>query len=129
MPLSFEASTWDETRLRLEITLRLTVGWRFLVTPSEDQTHWVSSIFDDQEVELWSSQGLTLQVALLNLLGWLEIQANPLSDTSPWVRRRGELNPQRVHEIVSQRFPVQEEVPDLDPAEIAAVYSNARKDQ
>jgi hypothetical protein len=123
MPLSFDASNWDEDRLRQEIAIRLPDGWGFNVLPSEEQTHWISSVVDDQKVEVWSSSGLTLQLVLLNLLGWLEVRNTSLSDSSPWVRKRGELNSQRVHDLAYSKVYVQEEVPDLDPVEIDAVVS------
>lgn len=127
MSLDLDASTWDAVRLQQEIVLRLPIGYGFTVAPTEDQKQWVSSVIDDQQVEVWSSVALTTQLALLNLLGWLETRNSKLSDSSPWVRKRGELNPQRVHELVYSKTYVTEEVPDLDPAEVEAVYSKSRK--
>ena len=121
MPLSFDASNWDEDRLRQEIAIRLPEGWGFNIVASEEQTHWISSATDDQQLEVWSNPALTIQLALLNLLGWLEIRNSSLSDSSPWVRKRGELNSQRVHDLAYSKVYVQEEIPDLDPAEIDAV--------
>ena len=127
MPLSLDASTWDADRLRQEIAIRLSAGWEFTVTPTEDQKQWFSSVIDDQQQEVWSSIALTTQLVLLNLLGWLETRHSKLPESSPWVRKRGDLNPQRVHELVYSKTYVSEEVPDLDPVEIEAVYSNSRK--
>ena len=121
MPLSFDASNWDEDRLRQEIAIRLPEGWGFNIVASEEQTYWISSATDDQQLEVWSNPALTIQLALLNLLGWLEIRNSSLSDSSPWVRKRGELNSQRVHDLDYSKVYVQEEIPDLDPAEIDAV--------
>jgi len=124
MSLGFDASSWDADRLQQEITIRLPAGWGFKVNSTEDQKQWVVSIIDDQQVELWSSVALTTQLALLNLLGWLEVRTSNLSDSSPWIRRRGDLNPQRVHDLVYSKTYVTEEIPDLDPAEIEAVYKS-----
>ena len=122
MSLDLDASTWDADRLRQEIVNRLPVGCEFKVTPTEDQRQWIASVIDDQQVEVWSSIALTTQLALLNLLGWLETRNSKLSDSSPWVRRRGDLNPQRIHELLYSKTYVTEEVPDLDPAEVESVY-------
>ena len=122
MSLDLDTSTWDANRLQQEIAIRLPAGSEFKVAPTEDQKQWVASVIDDQQVEIWSGVAITTQLALLNLLGWLETRNSKLSDSSPWVRRRGDLNPQRVHELVYSKTYVTEEVPDLDPAEVEAVY-------
>jgi hypothetical protein len=124
MSLDLDSSTWGADRLQQEITLRLPAGCDFKIVPTEDQKQWVVSVIDDQQVEVWSSVSLTTQLALLNLLGWLETRNSKLSESSPWVRRRGDLNPQRVHELVYSKTYVTEEVPDLDPAEVEAVYKS-----
>ena len=124
MSLGLDVSTWDSDRLQQEIVIRLPSGCEFKLVPTEDQKQWVVSVIDDQLVEVWSSVALTTQLALLNLLGWLETRNSKLSDSSPWVRRRGELNPQRVHELVYSKTYVTEEVPDLDPTEVEAVYKS-----
>ncbi len=127
MSLGLDASTWDADRLKQEIAIRLPPGWEFNLVPTEDQKQWSSSITNDQQVEVWSSVAITAHLALLNLLGWLETRSSSPADSSPWVRRRGDLNPQRVHDLVYSKTFVTEELPDLDPAEIEAVYSKLRK--
>lgn len=124
MSLGLDVSTWDSDRLQQEIAIRLPSGCEFKLVPTEDQKQWVVSVIDDQLVEVWSSVAITPQLTLLNLLGWLETRNSKLSDSSPWVRRRGDLNPQRVHELVYSKTYVTEEVPDLDPTEVEAVYKS-----
>jgi hypothetical protein len=124
MSLGLDASTWDADRLQQEIVLRLPDGCEFRIAPTEDQKQWVASVIDDQQVEVWSSVALTNQLALLNLLGWLEVRNSKPSNSSPWVRRQGDLNPTRVHELVYSKMYVEEEIPDLDPAEVEAVYKS-----
>lgn len=127
MSLDIEVTTWDEERIKDEITLRLGSGWTFKIGPSEDQTSWESSIYNPEEVEVWTGDAMTAQLVLLDALGWLESRQHKVAESSPWVRRRGDLNPQRVHDIAYSKSFGPPDPPHLDPDEIESVIKSARK--
>jgi hypothetical protein len=126
MSLDIEVYTWSEERIKDEVTLRLEAGWTFKFGSSEDQTSWEASILNPEEV-VWVGSNLTAQIVLLDALGWLESRKHKVAATSPWVRRRGELDPQRVHEIAySKSFGIPDP-PHLDPGEIDLVVRSTKK--
>ena len=126
MSLDIEVATWDEDRLKDEITLRLDPGWVFRFGPSENQMAWEASI-TLEETELWSGEGLTAQLVLLDALGWLENRRYQVRDVGTWVRRQGDLNPQRVHDLAYSKSYGPPDPPHLDPDEIASVVQSTRK--
>jgi hypothetical protein len=127
MSLDIEVYTWDEERIKDEVTLRLSPEWTFKVGPSEDHTLWEASITNAEGVEVWSDSALTAQLVLLDALGWLESRQHKVAETSPWVRRRGELDAQRVHEIAYSKSFGPPDPPHLDVTEIDSVVRSARK--
>jgi len=127
MSLDIEVYTWDEERIKDEVTLRLDPEWVFKIGSSEDQTSWVASILNPDGVEVWDGSALTAQLVLLDALGWLESRQHKVADTSPWVRRRGDLNPQRVHEIAYSKSFGPPDPPHLDLNEIDSVVRSVRK--
>ena len=127
MSLDVEVYTWSEERIRDEVYLRLDPGMTFKVGPSEDQTSWEASITDSGGVEVWADEALTAQLVLLNALGWLENRQHKVAETSPWVRRSGDLNAHRVHEIAYSKFLGPPDPPHLDPNEIDSVVRSTRK--
>jgi hypothetical protein len=126
MSLDIEVTTWDEERVKDEITLRLEPGWVFKFGLSENQMVWEATIASE-EVEIWSGEGLTSQLVLLNVLGWLENRSYKVSEGSLWVRRRGDLNAERVHEIAYSKSYGPPDPPHLDPNEIQLVVQSTRK--
>jgi hypothetical protein len=126
MSLDIEVTTWDEERLKDEITLRLNPGWIFRFRPSEDQMAWESSI-KSEEMTLWSGDRPTAQLILLDALGWLENRGHQIPGASPWVRRRGDLSSERVHEIAYSKSYGIPDPPHLDPDEIDLVVQASRK--
>lgn len=127
MTLTVEASTWDEERIQQEIAIRLNPGWGFKIDASEDETEWVVTITDEQNIEVWRGSELTAQLVLLTALGWLENSKHKIPEGSLWVRRQGELNPQRVHDVVYSKILVPGDPPDLDPDELDSLVNPARK--
>jgi hypothetical protein len=126
MSLDVEVTTWDEERIKDEITLRLEPGWVFRFGPSEDQMAWEASI-TSEDVSLWSGDRPTTQLILLDALGWLENRHHQLPEASPWVRRRGDLSSERVHEIAYSKSYGIPDPPHLDPEEIDSVVQATRK--
>lgn len=126
MSFDIEVTTWDEERVKDEITLRLEPGWVFKFGPSENQMFWEVTI-TSEEVEIWSGEGLTAQLILLDALGWLENRKYKASEGSLWVRRRGDLNAERVHEIAYSKSYGPPDPPHLDPKEIQSVVQSTRK--
>ena len=126
MSFDIEVTTWDEERVKDEVTLRLEPGWVFKFGPSENQMFWEVTI-TSEEVEIWSGEGLTAQLVLLDALGWLENRKYKASEGSLWVRRRGDLNAERVHEIAYSKSYGIPDPPHLDPDEIDSVVQAARK--
>ena len=121
-----EAATWDEERIRDEVILRLHPNWTFRFGPAEDQMSWVASILNPEEVEFWSGSEVTAQLVLLDALGWAESQHHKVSEASLWVRRSGDFDPQRVHDIAySKSFGLLDPL-DLDPSEIESVVRSAK---
>jgi flavin reductase (DIM6/NTAB) family NADH-FMN oxidoreductase RutF len=110
MSLDIEAATWDVERIKDEINLRLVSGWVFK-----------EASITLEEVELWSGEGLTAQLVLLDALGWLENRLYQVRDVGPWVRRQGELSPQRVHDIAYSKSYGPSDPPHLDPDEIESI--------
>jgi len=127
MPITHDAATWDEEQLQEELAIRMPPGWTFDVAPNESINRWVVTIFGPKGEQAWEGDGITAQLVLLDALGWMETRSIHVSDTSPWVRRRGELNPQRVHEHIFSKMSTKDDPPDLDPSEVQAVYSNRTK--
>jgi hypothetical protein len=127
MSLDIEVTTWGEERIKDEITLRLDPGWVFRFGPSENQMVWEATINAEEEVEIWSGEGLTAQLVLLDALGWLENRRYKASEDSLWVRRRGDLNSERVHEIAYSKSYGPPDPPHLDPEEIQSVVQSTRK--
>lgn len=128
MSFDVEVTTWDEERVKDEITLRLDPGWVFRFGPSENQMFWEATI-TAEEAEIWSGEGLTAQLVLLDALGWLENRRYRASEGSLWVRRRGDLNAERVHEIAYSKSYGPPDPPHLDPKEIQSVVQSLRKDK
>jgi hypothetical protein len=126
MSLDIEATTWDEERIKDEITSRLDPGWVFRFGPSENQMILEASI-TSEGVEIWSDEGLTSQLVLLGALGWLENRKYQVQDNSLWVRRSGDLNPQRVHDLAYSKSYGPPDPPHLDPNEIESVIQSTRK--
>jgi hypothetical protein len=124
MPLPLEASTWDEGRIQEEIILRLPRGWIFSVKPSEGSTCWEVTFLDVEEAVVWKGEHFVIQLALLDALGWLEAREAKPREESAWNRRKGELNPQRPHDRLFSVGLTGEDPSDLDPGEIASVYSS-----
>jgi len=127
MPLTSDVSTWDGDQLQQELAVRLSLGWTFQIIPDSTIDRWVVNIFNDKMEQVWRGEALTAQLVLLDALGWVETRSISCSETSPWVRRREELNPQRVHEQLFSKLFVKEDPPDLDPSEIQAVYSRTKR--
>lgn len=128
MSLDIEVTTWDEERVKDEITLRLDPGWVFKFGPSENQMLW-EAIITSEDTEIWSGEGLTSQLVLLDALGWLENRRYKALDSSLWVRRRGDLNADRVHEIAYSKSYGPPDPPHLDPKEIQSVVQSVKKDR
>lgn len=127
MSLDIEITTWDEERIKDEIILRLEPGWVFGAGPSDDRMSWEASISDQNGEPIWYRSEMTLQLVLLDALGWLENRKYQVSETSNWVRRRGDLNPQRVHEIAYSKSFGPPDPPHLDVIEIDSIVRSARK--
>jgi hypothetical protein len=120
-------STCTEQQLQEEIAVNLPPKWSFSLGSNEEETRWEVPVFNEGGEEVWKGTGVTSQLALLETIGWLAIRNHPVSSGSPWVRRRGELNPDRVHETLFSKTFDPKEVPDLDPQEVSLVYSGVRK--
>lgn len=124
MSLDIEVTTWDEERIKDEIVLRLEPGWIFRFGPSEDQRSWEVSITSG-DVELWSGERIVAQLVLLDALGWLENRN--YQGSGVWVRRNGDLNQQRVHELAYSKTYGPPDPPHLDPTEIDSVVQASRQ--
>jgi hypothetical protein len=118
---------FTEQQLQEEIAINLPPKWSFSFDSNEEETRWGVSVFDAEGKEVWKGANITSQLVLLETIGWLATRSHSPSDGSPWVRRRGELNSEKVHEILYSKVFDSREIPDLDPNEIASVYSKARK--
>lgn len=88
---------------------------------------WVAFITNPEEVEVWSGSRVTAQLVLLDALGWIESQHHKVSEASRWVRRSGDLDPQRVHDIAYSKSFGPPDPPDLDPNEIESVARSVKK--
>lgn len=122
MSITYEAAFWDEDQLQQEIAGRLPVGWALDLHANDLVNRWEASILNGAGEVIWGGVAITSQLVLFEALGWIETRDIPLSDSSPWVRRRGELNSQRVHEHVQSLFPHIEDPPDLDPSQVEELY-------
>ena len=124
MALPIDANTWDENRLIAEIAARLPKGWKWEVRQAENN-FWVVTLSNEEgEPQLVEAEAHA-HLALLNALGWLEVRTHQASTrSSPWAPRKREFN-DRPHDRL---YKIQvEDPPDLDPKEIASVYSRSRK--
>ena len=101
--------------------------WVFKIGSSEEQKAWEASITNPEEVVVWEGSALTAGLVLLDALGWIENRHHKVSEASPWVRRRGDLDPQRVHDIAYSKSFGLSDPPDLDPSEIESVVRSAKK--
>lgn len=126
MTLTAEAATWDSEQLHEELAIRMPSRWSFELDPDESINRWVVRVLNEVGVEVWRSEEITPQLVLLNAIGWIEARKSPVSETSPWFRRQGELNSQRVHEQLFSKLSVKEDPPDIDPTEVDSVYSTRR---
>jgi len=125
MPLPIDAGAWDETRLVAEIAARLPKGWKWEVRQAENN-FWVVTLTNSEGAPELEEAQAHAQLALLNALGWLEMRAHKTENrASPWAPRRGDFT-DRPHDRL---FKLQAggDPPDLDPREIASVYSRSRK--
>jgi hypothetical protein len=126
MVLPIDAGSWDADQLLGEIAVRLPKGWNFDTGQAEND-FWHATLLNEKKEPVRVDVEATQQLALLNLLGWLEMQATPANPNSPWAPRKAEVDHDlRAHDQ-AYRVRVEEDPPDLDPKEIAAVYSSARK--
>lgn len=129
MSIGIEAATWSEERIKDEINLRLEPGWVFRIGASDDQRMWAASIHDSEEEEIWADEALTSQLALLHALGWLENRKHKVAPNSPWVRRSGDFDPQRSHELAYSKSFESSTPAHLDPQEIENVIRSVRRHQ
>jgi hypothetical protein len=130
MSLPLDACNWDENRLVAEITVRLPKGWGFVVDQG-DNNFWVVKLLNALKEVVWAEADSTAQLALLTTVGWLDLQTSKRQNSGPWTPREKEDSPSRAHEEVYRKLRVEEDPPDLDPKEIAAVvasvYSRTRR--
>lgn len=119
MPSIEQISTWTIPEILQEIRARLTEGCTFVEGTKEG---WyiatVQQTVANAEVKvLWSESGADRKILLLNAFGWLWLR-----DQQPkrpaWRPRTGE-GPSRPTRGPLVNVP---DPPDLDPAEIRAVY-------
>jgi len=126
MVLPLEATTWDENRLVREIASRLPKSWKWKVEQAPN-LFWVVTVSNDESEEPVHVEAEAIaQLALLNMLGWLENRIHKPNPNSPWAPRQRPDPTDRPHDRLYKTYPI-EDPPDLDPEEIASVYSRTRK--
>jgi len=131
MTLPIDAGTWSEDRLVHEMSIRLPKGWSYKVYQS-DNDFWFVNLYNVHKDLAFSETDSTAQLVLLTTIGWLELQAAKHGSTkaTPWAPRTKEF-PTGAHEEAYRKLHVDEDPPDLDPKEIAAVvasvYSRTRR--
>jgi hypothetical protein len=126
MTLPLDAANWEPERLLEEIADRLPKGWSFDTGQAEND-YWHGTLLNEKKEPARVEVEATQQLALLNLLGWLELQVTPANPNSPWAPRKAEVDHDLRAHNQAYRVRVEEDPPDLDPKEIAAVYSRSRK--
>jgi len=126
MTLPLDISTWSEDRIKEELAARLPRGWAFSLLKDVETQFWVVRIFCGA-IEHWSGEDIAPNLALLHALGWVTLQTVKPKANGLWVRKAGELTPERVHELAYRVSSPDPEPADLDPAEVGSVYEKARK--
>lgn len=123
--LPFDAGSWSNHRIEQEIAAMLPSGWSFGFYQDPDLVDWVFRFESTGGKVEWWDRNPALNLLLLSALGWLHLRDSKKVKHSPWVRRRETAHRptrfERAQATVS-------DPPDLDPAEIEAVYCrHARK--
>lgn len=113
-----EIALWGPEEAFQELKESLPLGWKLLLR-MEDR-YAVAELHDETANRVWVGSNSDLKILCLDGLGWL-MTRNHKPEHPAWKPRE--------HEI-TLRVPNQQsrdpDPPDLDPAEIAAVYRNRR---
>lgn len=122
-----EMSTWAPEEVLERIKLNLPKGWRVDYVFDNEERRFRCSFHDAEDKEKWSDQGVDPKILFLDALGWLMLRDKKPQHPA-WQRRRGEIDPSQLGDRTtpkgsspSQRVGVDPE--DVDPEEVAAVYS------
>lgn len=122
MPTLTEMTAWSDEETLAEIQAALPPGWAFKC-PNDDG-YWVPAITDEQGVQVWGEPFADLRTALLSAFMWLWTRGQP--ENPRWTRRR-ELHPHAVAGAFGLPHVAVPDPPDLDPAEVQAVYDDFAK--
>lgn len=123
--LTVELSTLSDELVEQATLQRLPPGWTLETHQDEESRYWVALIFNEEGLQQWRMEDITLKQVLLHAVGWLTLRNYKLPEGSPWVRRFDEITTERLHEA-AYRATGPEEVPDLDPVELQSVYKLKR---
>lgn len=124
MTLPLDVGCWSEERIQEELAARLPKGWGFSFAKDPESHLWVVRIVSAAS-EQWRGQDAAPNLALLHALGWVVLQTTKPRRGGPWVRRSGELTPERVHDAAYRVGSPDPDPEDLDPSEVL-VYSQRR---
>ncbi len=118
--LPAELASLSEELLEGYLRERLPSGWKFEIS-QDDTDFWVVVLMGSQGETQWKISDITPKQVFLHAIGWLSTRnrsANP-----SWVRRSGEITQQRLHEAAFRTSSPDSGPEDLDPSEVASVYS------
>ena len=120
-----EMSAWTPEEIVLRIREELPKGWTTDYGYNKEDRLFFFTFLDGEGEERWSELGLTAQILFLDAYGWLTLRGK--KPQHPVWQRRGEIDPRTIGVPVPAvaREPVTDPE-DVDPAEVAAVYTNVK---
>ena len=118
MPTLEEVASWTLDQIRAQIHQLLPKGWKFDLQQHTD--HWRAFYRTEADVEVWADRHYDQRIMLLNAWGWLWQQRDPKKVHPAWRPKPGRQLIPVVHPASQAPDPE-----DLDPREVASVYSES----
>jgi hypothetical protein len=115
-PTLAEMTAWSVEEIQAAVRRALPDDWRF---SGSRVGPFRATIRDASGSQQWSGEGLDERLLMLDAYAWLLLRDHKAPEEGPWAPRRRELT----HRIVQADAEAFADPPDLDPAELDAVYS------
>jgi hypothetical protein len=115
-----EATTWSADDTLAQVHARLPGGWK--LTERFIPSLLIVVILDAEGIQQWAGNGVDPKLVYLDCLAWLYLRGRQAPHPA-WRPREQEVPLARPNRDVAITF---QDVPDLDPEEVAAVYKTSR---
>lgn len=122
--LPLDSATWTEERIQQEIAIRLPQEWFFTLDKDPVTMKWWVKIFEIESKLVWESESIAPNLALLDALGWLELQFNRPREVGPWMPRGSTQS--RPHDRAYRTVAPDPDPDDIDPDYIESVYKKRK---